>query len=356
MEIRKLTPPYYSQWDDFVAGSSDANMAYLSGMSEVYARVYGFESLYLMAIDAEGKIVSGLAAIKIRKRRIRSLPFVCSEGFIFNENKNISRAQILEAFCDYFLHNNIDSVHITASRRLPFNEFSLASGQQLSFPVGLLDLSCYPTEQLLWKKLGSSARKGVKQAKRNGLVCKNECTADSMERIFYPFYLKAMRKFGTPPHCRKFFLELWEHTSRHLMLFVVEFKGRNIACLLGSALGDNIELHYTCSNPEFLHLRPNDLAHWSFISWAIANNYTRINFGPMKYRGQEQFKKKWCVASEQRFSCELHPSKDAGFQINIYKALSADSLSVKFSSTVLRNIPEVLFRLSGPCLRKCLMR
>ena len=102
-----------------------------------------------------------------------------------------------------------------------------------------------------------------------------------------------MKRLGTPPHPLGYFLRLASFLKDRMKMFIVYHRNAPVAALIGWAVGKTVHITEMCSDAAAFVLRPNDFAVWEFLSWAYDRGYEVFDFGPVRYRGQEVFKKKW---------------------------------------------------------------
>ena len=158
------------------------------------------------------------------------------------------------------------------------------------------------TVENLWdKRLNYTVQKAIKQAEESRLTIKRGASENTLKEEFYPLYLRQIKRFGTPPQSLKYFFSLLGKLE--IKLFWAEFKNETIAAVLGWGEGKNMVVVYNPSNMEYWHLRANDLLHWELIKEAVKDGvYEYVDFGPVRYEGQLQYKKKW--------GCEIYEDNE----------------------------------------------
>jgi lipid II:glycine glycyltransferase (peptidoglycan interpeptide bridge formation enzyme) len=98
-------------------------------------------------------------------------------------------------------------------------------------------------------------------------------------------------------------------------------------------------------------MRPNDLAHWELIQWAISMGLRVFDFGSARYRGQIQFKKKWGVSLHEYCNYTIGPPNSA-FRSKIQTMRTNSSRMTAVSRLRGWIVPVGLTRLLGPAIRK----
>jgi lipid II:glycine glycyltransferase (peptidoglycan interpeptide bridge formation enzyme) len=216
----------------------------------------------------------------------------------------------------------------------------------------VLDLS--PSLDELWRKvLHHKVRNTVRQAENCNLHVWQECSPQTIKEVFYPLYLKTMRRLGVPPHSVKYFLRCHSGLGERLSIFWAAKDGLVIAALLGFSCGGRVNVTTTVSDEISWEYRPNDLLFWSYIKWAKERNMRYFDFGSVRYAGQMQYKKKWgCSFSEHAYYL-LHSARHQS-ETRVLNS-SGDAMK-KFSTIWSRYVPDSMGRAIGPVLRKHLVR
>jgi lipid II:glycine glycyltransferase (peptidoglycan interpeptide bridge formation enzyme) len=86
---------------------------------------------------------------------------------------------------------------------------------------------------------------------------------------------------------------LRENLSDHLRVLVARREEVPVSALLGWTVGATVQITDIVSDERFFRFRANDLLHFEFIRWAAAADFRWFDFGPVRYPGQMQYKKKW---------------------------------------------------------------
>ncbi|MAG60565.1 hypothetical protein CL619_02145 [archaeon] len=149
------------------------------------------------------------------------------------------------------------------------------------------------SEEEVWKNIQKSKRKAVKKAQKAG-VCRILTTSDLNE--FYKLYLENMRRFGSPPYSKQYFINFFEiiETKGYGKIYGTFIEGKLASALLGFTYNKRVHITTAISNPKYAAARPSDLMHWKFITWAIENHYQSFDFGLVREEsGQFEYKRKW---------------------------------------------------------------
>lgn len=286
-------------WDDFVQAHSRGRFIHLLGFRNVVESVYKLKPNYwLYAQKGEIKAIfpSFFHNSLWSGKRIVSQPFSEYGGILFSPALEAGRKiEILAEF---------PSV-IEKSRELgPFDYLELRC-----FPdIEGLESDLFKKEKLhqygimrlhqsldLWNHVDYSVRKNIRRAISAGLTWQEANSEDEIRQTFYPLHLRSLKRLGSPPHPLSYFLELHRHLGAFLQVRVARHEQTPVSALLGWTVGKSVQITEIVSDERYFSLRANDLLHYEFIRWAVANGFASFDFGPVRYPGQRQYKKKWGI-------------------------------------------------------------
>ena len=284
-------------WDAFVAAQPGGRMVHLTGFRPAVAVTYGLEPFYrVYRTGGEIRAVfpGFFHASRIYGRKILSQPFSEYGGLLRGAGvPDAERSAILEEFA------------ATARRALRIKRFShlemrsplslspAEAGRFHAVPRCKRAVRRLDGVEAMWKGLDPKDRNIVQKARSYGLTFAEEPGPDALRRTFYPLYLATMKRLGSPPHPPAYFVRLSQGLGRAMKLFLVRFRGRPVAALVAWAVGTTVHVTDMCSDAAAFFLKPNDFAVWEFLGWARERGFETFDFGPVRYRGQEIFKKKW---------------------------------------------------------------
>jgi len=341
---------FESAWDGFVEAHPRGRFSYLAGFKKTVETVYGLEPNYWL-YSRSGQILAVFPSFfhsgLIYGKRLVSQPFSEYGGLLF--------APHLEAREKRALLDEFPSV-IEKSRRkrrfgyVEFRCFSDAEGTETAlfkkmslFSYGILRL--HPGFNL-WRKADRSARKNLKRAWTHGLTLKEGKEEAALREIFYPLYLKTLKRLGSPPHPLPYFLTLRKNLKDRMKLFLARLDDVYVSALLGWAVGKSVHITDIASDERYFFARANDFLHFELIQWAIANDFRCFDFGPVRYPGQRQYKKKWGVELLE-YAYYYFP-KD-----RFRKPFSDRSLPARLASSCWKTlVPRGLASRAGKYLRK----
>ncbi len=280
--VEHLGSANQAAWDAFVAAHPSGAFAQLSGHLRVLADTTHYRPEGRL-LRRGGEVRGVLAWVEARwLRQAVSLPFYEYGGPLLAPDADAGEVAALLAAA-------------------PPLELRLAHGwtappaavqRQALYPFAILSLEADP-ERIL-AACDRQVRKAVRKAEREGVTIVHTQSPETIERWFYPAYLRWMRdRHGTPPLSGDYWLACAEHLAGQMHLFSAWHHGRLIAQLLGFATGRRVVITTIVSDEDDWGLRPNDLVHWAFVRWACLNGCRWFDFGGARYEGQRRYKEKW---------------------------------------------------------------
>ena len=285
------------RWDEFVSAQPGGRMVHLSGFKKAVEETYRFEPFYRAYIKngiLEAVFPGFFHRSLIYGRRILSQPFSEYGGILLSGDMgDEERREILEEF--FLLAERALRVkhHSHLEMRNPLSP-GVAGAPRFQTRI----LFKYAVRRLehpesMWKALDSKDRNVIQKARGYGLSMAEEHGEDSLRKRFYPLYLMTMKRLGTPPHPLDYFLRLSLYLKDRMKVFLVYCRQTPIAAIVGWTVGQTVHITDMCSDAAAFFLKPNDFAVWEFLRWAYDSGHSVFDFGPVRYRGQEIFKKKW---------------------------------------------------------------
>ena len=239
------------------------------------------------------KLAVVFPAIVVRGRapRLISLPFNEYGGPLALALSQEQYSQVAEALLSLAQDEKCQSVEIRGGVGC---EPLTASPACVRHPLYSYATSDLQPKEILWRKaLTNEARKGVNSATKAGLRGEVRRGEAAIADPFYKLYLISMKRLGVPPHPRSFFEDLASGFGERLVASWINKDTEIASVLLGLISGERLQIYIIASAPEFWKQRPNDLAHWELITWAVENRIRVFDWGSARYPGQIQFKKKW---------------------------------------------------------------
>jgi lipid II:glycine glycyltransferase (peptidoglycan interpeptide bridge formation enzyme) len=344
-------------WDEYVLTHPEGRFCHLMGYKKVVERTYGYKAIYF-AIEKDNRIVGIFPSFLCKSiffgKKILSQPFSEYGGILAHELTQSDYEKVFEALGETMSETKVNLIEIHGGFGIPENIKEKCLSPIFSHHCALLRLDDKVDE--IWKKrISYEARKAVRKAERNGVICYEKVDADMITNKFYPLFLACMKRLGVPPHPVAYYVECYEHLKDYLKIFWAEYEGKIIAALLGFAVGKGIHIINTVSDEKHWEKRPNDLCHWNFIKWGGENRYEYFDLGSVRYEGQRRYKEKWGAKLKEYAHYLL--ITDSGKRKVKFKTFDSSSKSMGFLSSVWHKfVPLKVSKFLGPKVRKQLAR
>lgn len=333
------------EWDIFVEEQEDSRFIHLTGFKRVVEKIYKFEPFYLYF--KKGNEISAIFSSFIQSsiftgKKIISMPFSEYGGLIFSkylgENE---RSNILDELF-FTLKNTIKKGKIKGIE-IRGKTDKLVEKFTRKIVLGEFGIKKFESSLDLWNSVDYMVRKAVNKAKREGVIIHED---QNFYRIkdFYYLHLISMKRLGSPPHPYSYFSFLKKELSEKMKIFYAVYNDKIISALLGWKVGKNVHITDNPSDKKFFQLRANDYLHYKFLEWAKENGLETFDFGPMRYKGQEFYKKKWNLESYE-YSIFHYPEMMSSLSYN-------PPFYVKIAREIWKFIPTRVSRHTGKFLRR----
>jgi len=269
------------KWSDFVYNHPHGNIFQTPEMAEVYRRTKNYEPIALSGMDENGEIDAILLGV-IRTEKSGLLKSLTSwsmviGGPLFNDNN----------ICKDILRNYDQRVN----KKAIYNEIRMLNNPDIL--DNILTFQGYffedhynaliridkPKEQL-WKQLKEDKRKGVKKARRLGIVIVESTEKDDLE-IFYNLLRETYNRVRMPlPHISFYeaIFEILVKQGKAKFLFA-KYRNEYIATQLALIYKDTIYAFVTGAITEYLKYHPGDLLIWHLLEWGSENGFKVFDFG-----------------------------------------------------------------------------
>jgi serine/alanine adding enzyme len=340
-------------WDAWVEAHPEGRFSQLYGYRAI-ERVYGYRPHYA-AFAKAGKLVCVLPMFEAKSlffgRRLVSQPFSEYGGALFDADLGEEDiADILEHLRGYVRELGVPTLEMHGNQGMAGRGFGLihANPQHLA----TLPLS-RPLVEIYGKIISRHVRKALNKGEREGLACREASDPNTLQRWFYPLYVRSMTRLGSPPHALSYFTALAEALPGRMRIFWAMKGETPIAGLLGFSCGKRVAIINIVSDEAYWEFRPNDLVHWKFIEWAHQNGFAHFDFGSVRYEGQAQFKKKWgCALSDSGY--DYLAADGGGTDLAAFDSSSgAMGIAGRLWSAI---VPPFVAARVGPFLRRNLIR
>ena len=254
-------------------------------------KCFQIEQTFITARNDKKEIISFLPISKIKSfifgNRIIAVGYQEYGGMV-GDNKNLID---IITFIQNKYSNDFEFCEIRGAineKNNPQGDYNLY--KKSNYKRFILNLT---TEDETFKKIQKSKRKAIKKSEKT-CMCR-ELTIKDIDQ-FYKLYLQNMRLFGSPPYSKKYFINFFNiiKEKQKGKIYGSFKQDKLVSALLGFFHHERVHITTAISNPKFASLRPSDLMHWTFIKWAINNNYKVFDFGLVREEsGQFEYKRKW---------------------------------------------------------------
>ncbi len=347
----KLAAP----WDSLVENHEQGRFVHLIGFKRAVEKNYHLKPVYLAYLeknDVLGLFPGFFHQSFLFGRKIISQPFSEYGGLLLRpdlsaEKKSVIRATFLEFMRKKMkeagwpfleMHHPPDAWALTAEG-FEARKLFRRSWMELEDP------------RLLWEKLDPKERNILRRAQAYQLKMGIIDDVQDIKKKFYLLYLKTMKRLGSPPHPVSFFIDLFQLLSSHLKIFIFHLKSIPVSALVAWCVGRTVHITEMVSDEKYFLVKPNDWAIWQFLSWAWNEGYHIFDFGPVRYRGQEIFKKKWLMRLENYYY--VYVSAEAGEAKKIKNVFSGESFLLRLAPLVWKNsLPLPLTAAIGKYFRR----
>lgn len=340
-------------WSLFTSGLGYCPPQYLIDWMKCISRSYkNCEALYY--IKKEKGVVKWifpffLVKSRIFGDRIISQPFIDFGGPLGEIGEDSIKDIIEDVRCRFA--GNIRHIEIRLNNFIPeYNtiESSLIQNgfiKEMKRHQFILKLE---EEQIMWEKFTRITRKGIKKAKKSGLILKEINDEGELGR-FYELYLKSMKDFGTPQHSYGFFFNFLNYMKESFRGLNCYKDGKLIGSLIVFYSNSYMYAAYNFSEHDYLIHQPNDILYWEMITWAVKRGIKVFDFGQCEINAKEgshaagiyKFKSKWNGILYER------PYFYYSFGDNEKKEPEEKSKFKKMIG-VWRNLPAPLIKSIGP--------
>jgi hypothetical protein len=284
------------RWDTFVSAHPGGRAPHLTGFKRAVEETYGFRPFYRAYVRngiLRAVFPGFFHSSRLLGRKIISQPFNEYGGLLFAADAGPDERRRL---LDEFERMALEVLRLTRFGHLEMRHPAEAPSSDPHFrvlPLFRRAVRTLAAPDLLWAELASKDRNIIKKARDFGLTFVEDSGPEAIRTRFYPLYLRTMKRLGTPPHPLAFFLRLSRYLTPNMKVFFV-FAGRTpVAALVAWAVGRTVHVTDMCSDDAAFFLKPNDFGVWEFLRWSYDRGFEVFDFGPVRHRGQEIFKKKW---------------------------------------------------------------
>lgn len=285
VETRCLAPEECGEaWDRFVNACPEANLGHLRGWSTVFRKAYR-KRIHAVVASTGDEWLGLLPVVPMRGplsgNRLVSLPYLDRAGPLVSTPE--ARSALIQAAADLAGRLGARGLDIRTLATEPVDEAARAT-LILDFPRTVDDL---------WKSFKPKVRNQIRKAEKSGLT--TEPAAPDRIGDFYRIYARNMRDLGSPPHSRRFFLEMWAAFPDRARLYLTHDEtGRPVGGAVAISFSEGVTVPWASSLRDVFRHCPNHSLYWKILADAVEGNSRWFDFGRShRDSGTWRFKTQW---------------------------------------------------------------
>ncbi|MES2822426.1 MAG: FemAB family XrtA/PEP-CTERM system-associated protein [Pseudomonadota bacterium] len=287
-----ITHMEFSRWDEFL--QQHATTYHYSVWFNVIKKTFGHESIVLVAVDDNRKILGGLPltffSTKVFGKFAVSIPFLNYGGAIsFYFDVAIGLLEKSKSIC---AEQKLSHIEIrTMQAGLAENVLDKKVSMVLELPK---------TDGILDKQLGTKLRAQYKKAEEYKPVCK--IGKLDLLNDFYLVFSRNMRDLGTPVYSKDWFANILSAPEIKSAILMVYMDENPVSA--GFLVGNDVMLEIPwASTIQSANVKNANM--WMYrciLSYAIAEGYKYFDFGRSTMgAGTYKFKKQWGAIAYQHY-------------------------------------------------------
>lgn len=262
----KLIDP---EWDLFVANVSKGDHRQ-SSLWAAFKASYGWSPIRII-VKKEGHIVAGAQVLVRRLLGTLKIAHVL-QGPVLSSNASVLLETVLDQLVRVVGANKISFLAVLPAyncgavdllRKYGFHASGFLGGERATL---IIDLS--QESKLLLRQMRRTTRNNIRLGHDRGVRVRVGEERDL--NIFHELLKSTSRRHKFTPESRDNCLNLWRHLepSRHIMLFLAEYRGEVLSGLLAIPFGDTVMMKMFGWSGSKKWLRPNELLVWKAIEWS----------------------------------------------------------------------------------------
>lgn len=300
LRIRIINPIDDPSWLAFISNHPDATIFHHPAWLSTLARQYRLPCNAFCYIDSDGSLMTGFPFFGTRnfrfEKRWSSLPF--------SDSCNLLQAPGTRSI-DFWGHliteakgNGISQIEA----RFPVED----TRHFIQIQVGYHHtLSLQADRENLFRSFKKTqVQQPIQKALRNNLVAEEHADERAID-IFYSIHLKTRKRLGTPIQPKSFFRTFYNEVLVKGLGFIILVRENNkyIAGGVFAGFAQTLTYKFGAYDPDFLHLRPNNLMLWTAITTAKDKGYFIFDFGrtDLDNEGLRSFKSAWGTVESPLF-------------------------------------------------------
>jgi hypothetical protein len=290
MNIQVIDPTEVPDWDAGLLQTEKIDFFHSSFWARVLKDSYRYKPLYCTSSE-DGRLNLSLPLMEVQSvwtgKRGVSLPFTdqCTPYFL-------DRQALREAVDMCVDHGKKAGWRYVEWRAPDYYEDGPPSWEgYYSHEIALSE-----NEEDLFARLRPSNRRNIKKAVQEG-VSIDVGTSWTALTSFCRLNSLTRKRHGLPPQPRRFFEKVFEHvlSTGHGLSISASYGDKVIASSVYFHFGKQALFKYGASDPDFLHLRPNNLIMWEAIRWCRDRGFGTLSLGrtELDNPGLLRYKRAW---------------------------------------------------------------
>lgn len=278
-----------ARWDRYVESSPGGSLYHLTRWQRVIEDVFGHETFYWQANDAEGRLLGVLPLVRLKSLLFGdyqvSMPY-------FNYGGAIGVAPEVE---EALMRRAAEAARGLGCRHLEFRDEHVRSG---GWPVRedkvVMERELPSDPEVLWKDLGGKLRAQVRRPYKEDGETEIRIGGSDLLDPFYSVFARNMRDLGTPVYPRRFFAAILESFPELSRIVVVRHQRQAVAAAFLVEHKQRMEIPWASSLREFNRSGVNMLLYWEVLKLAIERGNRVFDFGRSTVGGGTyRFKQQW---------------------------------------------------------------
>lgn len=341
--VSLVDPLADERWDAFVDRTEGASIYHHSCWKAVIERTFGARPFYLAIEDGTNSLKWGmpffLKKSLLTGNALMSLPFSDYCDVLAGDEEEFESVWEKALAIAHEQGARYIELRTRAGKGMDPARYGLEKGK--TYLNHYLETGS-DLEYLEKKVIEKSYKYDIRQAVRNGVVCRAATDVSDM-REYYGLYVTTRMRHGLPPMPYSFFRNVWEvlWPAGMLHLFLALWEGHVIAGIVFLRHGSRMYALSNSSDARFLEKKPNHLLWWRGIELAVELGLKGLDFGrtSLDNKGLQFFKRRWGTRE-----LEIHH-----YRHNI--GGTGRSRSASFLDGRSSAVPAVLKKLPPPALR-----
>lgn len=305
-----LDPRTEAGWDAFVEGHPAGSVFHTSAWCRVLSETYGFRPQYVGAFDESGDLRAAVPLMLVKSwltsKRLVGLPFSDScAPLVHDDAHGLAALRAAQAEVD-----RISASRLELRGASPLDPSTTGMTNGTNFLRHIIPLGADAAR--MEAGLHSSARRAIRKAEREGLTVR-VATGIAGMREFYRLMVLTRRKHGLLPQPWRFFSNLHKHhmAAGKGYLLLAEHQGIVIGGDLLLRFRDELTYKFNASDPQYLHLRPNNLLLWHAMRMGSELGCGTLDLGRCEEdnEGLRRFKLLW-GSREESLSYYYYPANN----------------------------------------------